>query len=90
MKQSVIPFFPAREAVQELPHNCWRVVVDQIQACQQQEVHQQSSALMLLDLWIRRSLEKGPLPATVSLFWYDANGQEHLLVETYIPALLPL
>ena len=89
MKQSVFPAYPSQETLTELPHSCWRVVVAQTQACQQQEVHQQASALMLLDLWIRRSLEKGPLPSTVSLFWVDADGKEHLLVETHIPDLLP-
>ena len=90
MKQSVYPASLLQEGILELPQNCWRVVVAQTQACQQQEVHQQASALMLVDLWIRRSLEKNLLPAVVSLFWVDADGKEHLLVETHLPELLPM
>lgn len=66
--------------------NYWLIVVEQGAERQQYQVHQQATAALLMDLWMRRLLEPGPMPASANLYWVDEQGQSSLRVEMRFPS----
>ena len=66
--------------------NYWLIVVEQGADRQQYQVHQQATAVLLMDLWMRRLLEPGPSPASAYLYWMDESENEQLRVEMRFPA----
>lgn len=72
-----------------LLQNYWLIVVEQGPDRQQYQVHQQATAVLLMDLWMRRLLEPGPTPASAYLYWMDEGENEQLRVEMRFPARTP-
>ena len=70
-------------------HNYWLIVVEQGADRQQYQVHQQATAVLLMDLWMRRLLEPGPSPASAYLYWKDESENEQLRVEMRFPSRTP-
>ena len=69
--------------------NYWLIVVEQGTDRQQYQVHQQATAALLMDLWMRRLLEPGPAPAAAYLYRVDEAGNEQLRVDMRFPARMP-
>lgn len=74
--------------METLYQNCWLVVRANSEHCEHYKARQKANALMIFDFMTREILEQGPVPGTVSLLWYDATGQEQLLMKVEIEQTL--
>jgi hypothetical protein len=61
--------------------NCWVIMYDDIGGRKGNlpPTYQRATASLLFEMEVHRLLEHGAEPCSLSLFWYDAEGQEQLL-----------